>query len=85
MPPENEKFTITGRDSRTSRGAGTIQFVSGSLSTRVVTMENANRGWLTLTMVGPFGVPALSPATLGVMAGLMLLAAGYAMRRRIFA
>jgi len=81
----NETFTLSGRDSRTSRGAGTIQMVSGSLSNRKTTGPNANRGWVELTMVGPFGVPALSPAALGVMAGLMLLAAGYAMRRRIFA
>jgi hypothetical protein len=82
-PPET--FTLSGRDRRTRHGGGTIQMVSGSLSTRAFTGPNANRGWVELTMLGIHELPALSPMSLGVMAGLMLLGAGYAMRRRIFA
>ena len=60
--------------------------VSGSLSTRLLTGDNANRGWVKLVLVPRHvaGVPALSPAGLAATAGLMLLVAGYAMRRKLF-
>jgi len=80
-----ETWMLTGMDARTAGGAGTIQMVAGSLSLRTTTLDNANRGWVRLTLVGPGEVPALSPVALGAMAGLMLLGAGYAMRRRLFA
>jgi hypothetical protein len=84
-----EIFVLTGMDNRTASGGGTIQLVSGSLSTRSTTGDNANRGWIKLILKGSPtptpGVPALSRASLAAMAGLMLLGAGYAMRRRLFA
>jgi hypothetical protein len=55
------------------------------LSQRTGSGPNANRGWVELTLGPAIGVPALSPAGLAATAGLMLLAAGYAMRRRLFA
>jgi hypothetical protein len=79
-----ETWVLTGRDDRTTMGAGVIQMVSGALSLRKATGDNANRGWVRLDLAGPFGVPALSPASLAVTAGLMLLAGGYVMRRRLF-
>jgi hypothetical protein len=80
-----ETFTLTGMDDRTTGGAGTIQLVSGGLSQRVSSGPNANRGRIRLELGPAIGVPALSPAALAATAGLMLLAAGYAMRRRLFA
>jgi len=80
VPPET--FTRTGKDLRTSGGSGTIQMVSGSVSTRTVSGPNANRAWLRL-ILGPLvtATPATSPAMLAVGAGLMMLAAGYVVRR----
>jgi hypothetical protein len=80
-----EIFTITGMDNRTAGGAGTIQLVSGSLSQRTKSGPNANRGWVRLVLAIDPSVPALSPVSLAAMAGLMLLVAGYTMRRRLFA
>jgi hypothetical protein len=59
--------------------------VSGALSLRTTTLDNANRGWVRLILVDSPDVPALSPTALAAMAGLMLLLAGYTMRRRFAA
>jgi hypothetical protein len=82
-----ESWKITGKDNRNTKGVGIIKMVSGSLSQRSTTGDNANRGWVRLNLMrSPEpGVPALSPVALAATAGLMLLAAGYAMRRRLFA
>ena len=80
-----EKFVISGDDTRTSMGAGTIQMVSGSLSNRNTSKLNANRAWLSLILEPNPQVPSMSALGLAATAGLMLLTAGYAMRRRIFA
>ena len=82
-----ESWKITGRDNRNSKGVGAIKMVSGALSQRTATGDNANRGWIKLNLVrSPEpGVPALSPVALAATAGLMLLVGGYAMRRRLFA
>ena len=78
-----EKFTLTGKDERTAAGGGTISLVSGALSTRIITGPNANRGWVRITMNGlnPADTPTMSPVALAAAAGLLLLAAGYAVRR----
>ena len=75
-----------GGDARID-GKGTISLVSGAISNRQVSGPNANRGWIRLNLMrSPEpGVPALSPVALAATAGLMLLAAGYAMRRRFSA
>jgi len=80
-----EKFTLSGKDSRTQSGAGTIQLVAGSVSVRFASGPNANRGWLRLNLTGIPPVPSMSPVGLTAMVALMLLGFGYAMRRRIFA
>jgi len=71
-----EKFTLTGKDSRTAGGGGTIQLVSGALSDRAFTNENANRGWVRLELVPVAGVPSMSWVGLTTTAVLMLLTAG---------
>jgi hypothetical protein len=76
-----EIFTITGKDSRTSKGAGTIQLVSGALSQRTLTGPNANRGWIRLILEPVNNVPALSPSMLVVAALVLLFAFGYSVRR----
>jgi hypothetical protein len=76
-----ETFTLTGMDSRTSMGAGTIQLVAGSVSQRVTSMDNANRGWLRLVMAPAPGVAALSNTMRAAASGLMLLVFGYAIHR----
>lgn len=80
-----EVFIISGDDTRTSMGAGTIQMVSGSLSTRPISGDNSNRAWVKLVLEPNPQVPSMSVLGLATTAGLMLLTAGYAMRRRIFA
>jgi hypothetical protein len=80
-----ETFTLSGKDSRTGAGNGTIQMVSGALSTRFATGPNANRGWIQLELLSVDGVPSMSPVGLAATAGLLLLTGGYMLRRRIFA
>jgi hypothetical protein len=83
VPPE--KFIISGKDDRRTSGGGVLQMVAGSVSTRTNVGNNANRGWLRLNLLPQVQVPALSPAALAATAGLMLLAAGYVGRKRLFA
>ena len=80
-----EKFTLSGKDSRTVHGAGTIQMVSGAVSQRTASGPNANRGWIQLELTRIDNVPSISLLGLAAMVGLLLLAFGYATRRRIFA
>ena len=80
-----EKFTLSGRDDRTAGGGGSIQLVSGALSKRTASMSNANRGWIRLELSPIAGVPSMSWVGLAATAGLMMLAAGYMMRKRILA
>lgn len=83
--PDNETFTLTGNDGRTALGGGTIQMVSGAVSARVATKENANRGWVQLNL-NPVGVtPALGPVAQLALGGLVLLAGGYVARRKFSA
>jgi hypothetical protein len=76
-----EIFTITGKDSRTAGGAGTIQLVSGALSQRTTSGPNANRGWVRLVLTAAPELPTLSPSMTVVFATLMLVTFGYAVRR----
>jgi hypothetical protein len=57
-----ETFTLSGNDLRTAGGNGTIQLVAGSVSTRMASGPNANRGWVRLVL-GTFDadeVPSMS-------------------------
>jgi len=78
----NSTFTVTGSDARTLNGAGNITLVAGGLAHRVLQGRvNAYEDTLTMTMASP--TPSMSPAGLAAGALLLLLAVGYAMRRRI--
>jgi hypothetical protein len=81
-----ETFTLTGKDSRTNGGNGVIQMVAGSVSARIASGANANRGWVRL-ILSPNGaaVPSMSMPGLVATVALMLLGFGYATRRRMFA
>jgi len=88
MPAVAEKFTISGKDSRTVGGFGSIQLVGGSVSARAASGPNANRGWIRLDLADspfPNGVPAMSPSLLAAVGGLILLAGGFAARRQFSA
>jgi hypothetical protein len=80
-----ESWMVTGKDERNASGAGLIQMVSGALSLRTTTGDNANRGWVRLVLLPIPGVPSMSPVGLAATAALLLLAAGYTMRRRLVA
>lgn len=82
-----EKFTLSGKDSRTAGGNGTIQLVSGAVSARTASGPNANRAWVQLELsdfVIP-AVPAMSPSSIALVVGLMLLAGGFVARRSLLA
>jgi hypothetical protein len=68
-----ERFTITGKDSRTGMGAGTISLVSGALSNRKLPGPNANKSWAryTLPEPGPALGAAAALAVLGLCHGLV--------------
>ena len=80
--PDNETFTLTGRDDRTVLGGGTIQMVSGAVSNRVATKENADRGWVKLHLNAFALTPVLGPMAQIALGGLIVLAGGYVARRK---
>jgi hypothetical protein len=67
----NEIFVFSGSDGRGTAGTGTISLVSSSISARVLSGPNGNRGWLNLTIL------PLSPSvpTLGIVGGAALVLA----------
>jgi hypothetical protein len=76
-----ETLTVTGSDQRTPLGAGNITLVAGGLVQRLVqgrTLPYED----TVKMKLSHPAPSMSPAGVAVGAVLMVLAVGYAMRRR---
>jgi len=76
-------FTVMGSDMRSPLGAGNIAVVAGGLTQLRGYYGNEDRagfGVVRMTLSPP--VPSLSPAGLGAAALLVLLAVGYALRRR---
>jgi hypothetical protein len=77
-------LSFMGYDKRTALGAGAIQTVAGGISFR-----NTNAGQtpyaslhrVRMQLSSP--VPSLSPAGFAAAGALMLLAVGYALRRRL--
>ncbi len=77
-----EIFTITGMDSRTTMGAGTIQLVAGALSQRTRSGPNANRGWVRLDLLEGQVVPAMSGSGIALVSATLLALGVFAMARR---
>jgi hypothetical protein len=80
-----EHFFLSGADNRTAGGAGTVSMVSGSLSLRLASGPNANRGWVRLVLSDPDKVPSISDAGLAVLTVMLLgvaVAAQLRLRRR---
>jgi hypothetical protein len=78
-----ETFVISGNDGRVS-GVGPISLVAGTIAQRTVSGPNANRGWLNLVVGTPtVATPAVSGYGLAAAFGLLVLAGGYALRRRV--
>jgi hypothetical protein len=77
-------FTVTGSDNRTALGAGNITLVSGGISQRNTLAGQTSYavfGRITMALQ-PKGVPSVGPSGLATGAVLMLLAVGFALRRR---
>jgi hypothetical protein len=77
-------FTVMGSDARTPLGAGNIALVAGGLSVRsdVAGLHPAaSFQKVSLTLAPP--IPSLSPAGITAAAALVLLAAGWVLRRRL--
>jgi hypothetical protein len=76
-------FTVMGSDARTPLGAGNLSLVAGGLSfrnTQTQRSPSASFQKVSLTLGAP--IPSLSPEGLAAAAALVLLAAGWALRRR---
>jgi len=76
-------FTVMGSDMRTALGAGNITLVAGGLSLLrrpEYSTGYASYGRVRMTLSAP--TPTLSPAGFAAATVLVLLAAGYALRRR---
>jgi len=81
-----EFFTVMGSDMRTALGAGNITLVAGGPSFRhgvgfPPVTSWASYGRVRMTFSAP--APSLSPAGLAVATALVVLASGYALRRRL--
>ena len=77
-------FTVMGSDARTALGAGNLSLVAGGLSLRTTLAGKSSYASfqkVSLTLGAP--IASLSPAGLAAAAALVLLAAGWALRRRL--
>jgi hypothetical protein len=80
-PVTSTTATVTGSDQRTPLGAGNITLVAGGIGNRVSsgqTFMDFDRVKMKLS----HPAPSMSPAGVAVGAVLMVLAVGYALRRR---
>jgi hypothetical protein len=77
-------FSVSGSDNRTPRGIGNITLVSGGLSIRRTNVgpDRSTGSIETISLTVGKQVPAMSSAGYAAAAVLMVLAAGYALRRR---
>ncbi|MBW2270186.1 MAG: hypothetical protein JRH16_16585 [Deltaproteobacteria bacterium] len=76
-------FTITGYDARTAKGIGKIVLVAGGLSLRKNQAgTNPSAGADSISMTISEKTPSMSAGGFAATAVRMVLAAGYAMRRR---
>jgi hypothetical protein len=79
-------FTVMGSDARTALGAGNLSVVAGGVNRFHKLAGSApymSFQKVSLTLAPP--IPSLSPAGLAAAAALVLLAVGYALRRRVAA
>jgi hypothetical protein len=85
-------FSVMGSDNRTALGAGNLNTVAGGLALRVNNIGNDSSPVKFSLPYGQFDkvflqlgptVPSISPAGFAAAGALMLLAVGYALRRRI--
>jgi hypothetical protein len=83
--PMTETWILSGMDSRTALGGGTIQLVAGAVSARPASGANANRSWVRLVLSPTFPVPSMSLPGIAALVALMVVAFGYTMRRKLFA
>ena len=89
--PETTVLSAMGYDNRTALGAGKITLVAGGTThrmTKATAGSAANpQNYSALDVVnlniGQSAVPAMSPMGLATAAVLMMLAVGYAFRRRL--
>ena len=77
-------FAVDGSDMRTANGGGNINIVAGGLARRnTLGGDTMYAQWDKIFMtLGP-AVPSMSPAGFAAAGALILLAVGYALRRRI--
>src|SRR5262245_40395033 len=77
-------FAVDGTDMRTANGGGNINIVAGGLARRnTAGGDTMYAQWDKIFMtLGP-AVPSMSPAGFAAAGALILLAVGYALRRRI--
>lgn len=76
-------FSFSGSDARTSRGIGNITMVAGALATRNNILGTQGGGQLdTISITVSKKAPSMSATGLAAAALLMVLGAGYAMRRK---
>jgi len=77
-------FTWMGYDKRTALGAGALQTIAGGISFRVNVVGTTPYTSLhRVRMIMGAPIPSMSPAGFAAAGSLLLLAAGYALRRRL--
>ena len=76
-----ETFFLQGADNRVD-GIGSISLVSGGLSSRSLSGDNANRTWQNL-VVSPFSVPSISDGGLILLGAILLASTMWMVRRAV--
>jgi hypothetical protein len=82
LPVQPSTFTSTGSDARTPLGAGNITLVAGGLSLRLPAQSvfiMLDKVTMTIT---PRNLPSMTPVGFAALASIMVVGAGYAIRRR---
>lgn len=76
-----EVFYLQGSDNRVN-GIGSISFVSGGVSARTLSGDNANRGWQNYE-VSAFSVPSISNGGLILLGAIFFAATMWMVRRAV--
>ena len=78
------QITLTGSDARTDLGLGNLTLVAGGLLHQVTAVDTALEfGKVTMSFAPQDNLPSISPPGLAALAGLIIVGAGYAFRRRM--
>ena len=83
LPTTTGTFTGTGSDNRTPLGAGNLTLVGGGLVHGFTRGDTLPEWSIVMMNISPRNLPSISPPGLAALGALLVVGAGYVLRRRI--